>query len=55
MSASNNNQGFTVPKGPREKLTADEARKRHEANLKARETEMAELKTLIDELEKAVS
>jgi hypothetical protein len=55
MSATNNNCGFTVPQGPREKLTAIEARKRFEDGLKQLEDDMAEAKRLIDELEALVS
>lgn len=55
MSATNENKGFTVPKGPREKLTVDEAKKRHQDNLKAMQLTMAELTALLDGLEELVA
>lgn len=53
--ASNNNTGFTVPKGPKESLTVEQAKKRHAENLKAMEDKMAELRSLIDGLEELVA
>lgn len=53
--ASNNNTGFTMPKGPKEKLTVEQAKKRFEENLAAMEQIQKDLKKTIDELEKMVA
>lgn len=54
MNASNNNKGFQFARPPLEKLTALEARKKHEENLKELEAEIKELSKMIDDLEKEV-
>lgn len=54
MGAENNKMGFKFVKSLKMKLTADEAKKRHEANLKAMEDELVELNKLVDELDKFI-
>lgn len=55
MSASNNKTGFTVPKGPKEKLTAAEAKKRYEESNAEIDRIIRDLKKTIDDLDKEVS
>lgn len=54
MSASNFKCGFTVPQGPKEKLSVSEAKKRFEDGLKELDQELKELKILLNELEEVV-
>lgn len=51
MSGSNNNRGHQIPQGVKFQLSADAARKKFENDLKAMDTKIAELKTLIKDLE----